>query len=229
MDLQTLGRIIGAEGRYDYTGLKDGIDVSHHNGQISWQQVKDKGILHSNGSHTAVEFAFIKITEGKSGRDSKAGYNAAECYRIGLPWGPYHFCTLDDKDEVRDAKAEAAYLIKRLADLPPYQMPIALDVELENPNVKLTDEEVENWIDTFFAEITAAGHDDYVLYSYSPFLREHLPQNHGLKYVRLWAARYGGKFPDPVQGWGQRFWAHQHSATGRVAGITGNVDLNKIL
>lgn len=208
--------------------MQYGIDVSHHNGVIDWQKVKANGILAVEGSKR-VDFAYIKVTEGASGRDKKAGYNAAECYRVGLPWGPYHFCTLNRKDEVADATEEANYLIKRLTDLPPYQMPIALDVELETQGVSLTDEEIEAWVKTFFAVLTAAGHNNYILYSYSPFLREHLPQNHSLWHIRLWAARYSTNLPLPVQGWGQKFWMWQYSNIGKVSGITGNVDLNKIL
>lgn len=204
--------------------LEYGIDVSKWNGSINWQQVKGGGILAPVVK--PVDFVYIKATEGASGRDPKIGFNSAECHRLGLPWGPYHYCTLNDKDEARDATQEAQYLLKRLSDLPPYQMPIALDVE--DPKALLADDEVETWIKTFFGVLTGAGHP-FVLYSYSPFLREHLPQNHSLSWVRLWAARYGGKFPDPVQGWGQKFWCHQFENAGKVAGISGPVDINRIL
>lgn len=230
-----LGAAVGRAARFDYSGLVHGIDISHHQGVIDFNKVKAGGIIHPGVKPPAdfkglpVEYAFVKITEGVSGRDKRAGFNAGELYRVGIPWGPYHFCTLNRKDEVADATEEAQYVAKRLQDLPPYQMPLALDVELEDKVVKLTPEETENWIRAFFSEITRLGHPDFVLYSYSPFLRKHLPQQHSLGQVRLWAARYGGKFPDPVQGWGQKFWAHQYSATGKVAGINTDVDLNKIL
>lgn len=223
-----LGTLVGREYKYDYQKLVNGIDVSHHNGVIDFQKVKDIGIINAAGN-TPVEFCFVKVTEGAKGRDPRAGANAAGCYKIGLPWGPYHFCTLDRKDVLADAEQEAAWLMKRLGDLPPYQMPIALDVELEDKTVKLTDQEVETWIKTFFRALEAGGHGDYVLYSYSPFLREHLPPNHSLSSIRLWAARYSGKLPEPVQGWGQKFWCWQYYNAGKVAGINGPVDLNRIL
>ncbi len=224
-----LGVQVGRAAKFDYSRLRNGIDISHHNGVIDFDKLKAGGIKNASGNILPVEFAFIKVTEGVTGRDKRAGFNSAELYRVGIPWGPYHFCTLNRKDEVADATEEAQWVAKRLQDMPPYQMPLALDVELEDKVVKLDDQEVENWIRAFFAEIERQGHGDYILYSYSPFLREHLPQNHGLSHIRLWAARYGGKFPDPVQGWGQKFWAHQYSASGQVSGISTPTDLNRIL
>lgn len=207
--------------------VKNFIDISHHNGIIDWNKVKATGVSNPNGTNTKVDASYIKMTEGVNGRDKKCGFNAAECYRVGLPIGYYHFCTLNREDEIADATEEANYVIKRLMDLPPFTMPFALDVE--STHIQIDDAEVEAWVKTFYSVIEKAGYKDYVLYSYSPFLREHLPQNHSLTNVRLWAARYGGKFPMAVQGWGQKFWAHQYSNVGKVAGIKTNVDLNKIL
>lgn len=225
--LQQVAQKVGAAAKFDYSGFKYGVDTSHHNGVIDWKRVKDEGIINADGTRTKVDFAYVKITEGASGRDPKAGKNAAECYRLGLPWGVYHYCTLNDKDEARDATTEAQYFLKRLADLPPYQMPITLDIE--DPKAIMTPPEVLNWINTFFAVIDAAGHGDYILYSYSPFLRKNLPPNHGLERLRLWAARYSKELPLSVPGWGQNFWMWQFSNNGKVAGISGDVDLNKIL
>jgi len=229
-DIAELGRIVGEIGgnliKTDYSKFKYGIDISHHNGSIDFSQVKYNGIISPNEANKKVDFVYIKMTEGISGRDPRCGYNAAECYRLNLPFGFYHFCTIDQQDEIKDATAEAEYVIKRLTDLPPYQMPFALDIE--TVKINLSDEEIETWIKTFFDTLQKANHNDYILYSYSPFLKEHLPKKHSLGKIRLWVARYGGKFPDKVQGW-DKFFMHQYSNVGKVAGINGNVDLNVIL
>lgn len=226
-----LGAIAGKALKFDYSQLKYGIDISHHNVDnqppTDWQQVKDVGILNKLGPPTPVEFVYIKLTEGSKGRDKQAIPNAQGAAAVGLPIGFYHFCTLDRKDEVADAMEEAHYLMGRIIELPAFHMPIALDIELENKTIKLDQSEVLNWANTFYAELNKHGFGDHVIYSYSPFLHKTLPKNHNLGLERLWLADYNGDFILPP-GW-TKVWMHQYSATGKVAGIHTPVDLNRIL
>jgi lysozyme len=210
---------------FDYSHLKYGIDVSHYQGNIDWEQVRKGGIL--SPVKKTVEFAFIKITQGSEGRDPMSTINALGATAAGIPWGPYHFCTLDRNDVIADATAEAEYLAKRLVDLPAYQLPIMLDTELDDKNVKLSAEQFEDWIRTFFNRLTQAGHADFILYSYSSYLNTHLKKNHSLGNIRLVVADYNGDYQIP-NGW-SRAWMRQFSATGKVSGITTGVDLDVLL
>lgn len=67
---------------YNSNATKMGIDVSEHNGQINWEQVKASG----------VEFAIIRCGYGqnKTGQDDKQWIrNVTECERLGIPYGVY--------------------------------------------------------------------------------------------------------------------------------------------
>jgi lysozyme len=223
--------VMGAEAgkafRPIYADFKNGIDVSHHNGDIDWHKVKEIGIPNPDGSSTLIDFAYIKITEGTKGRDPKALVNASGASMAGIPIGAYHFCTLDRKDVVADATEEANYLVNRLLSLPEFQMPIALDIELDNKSLKLNPGEFLNWIKTFYAGLGARGYNDRILYSYSWYLQAHLPKDHDLGDIRLWIADYDGTYKLP-NGWTRAFM-HQYSNKGKVAGIATLVDLNRIL
>jgi lysozyme len=61
-----------------------GIDVSHHQGAIAWTKLPGQG----------VRFAWIKATEGASGRDPLFRRNWDEAARAGVRRGAYHFFTL---------------------------------------------------------------------------------------------------------------------------------------
>ena len=79
--LQQVAQKVGAAAKFDYSGFKYGVDTSHHNGVIDWKRVKDEGIINADGTRTKVDFAYVKITEGASGRDPKAGIKPLLLFR----------------------------------------------------------------------------------------------------------------------------------------------------
>lgn len=60
-----------------------GIDISHHNGEINWDEVK-------NSKHP-IKYAFIKATEGQKLIDKKFHYNWKKAKDNGFLVGAYHF------------------------------------------------------------------------------------------------------------------------------------------
>ena len=62
----------------------DGIDVSKHQGDIDWEEMK---------KHPKVKFAYIKATEGSDYIDPRYKHNIKEARRHGLKVGSYHFLT----------------------------------------------------------------------------------------------------------------------------------------
>ncbi len=190
------------------------IDVSHHQGKIDWKKVSQK-----------VSGAYIKASTGIGGLDERALYNATEAIKNGLKVSYYHYCSLNDENELSDAKNEALWFIKVLKTLPAATLPIALDIEDPKILPSLDDGEILAWIKQFFTTLTENGYTNYVLYSYTPFLNDHLPSNHGLGNIPLWIAQYRSTLTLP-KGW-TKYYLWQYSDSGQVDGIIGKVDLNK--
>lgn len=67
---------------YSQQSSYTGIDISHHNGEIIWKDVKkDKKI----------EFVYIKVSEGKTYVDPKYKMNIQNARKNGFKVGSYHF------------------------------------------------------------------------------------------------------------------------------------------
>lgn len=198
-----------------------GIDCSHHQGVIDWQEVAS--------STPKVDFAFIKASTGVGSSDQKTFINAVEARRNGLKIGYYHYASLNSKDEVADAKKEAEWFISVVQKNPIPDLPLILDLEDDNPKIHLDRQEVLAWVKTFFTVLYHNGYPNYALYSYTAFLDAHLPANHSLGNVKLWIAQYTNK-PNPRLpiGW-SKYWVWQYSDSGHVDGIKGNVDVNKTI
>ncbi len=62
-----------------------GVDVSHYQGEINWEELSGQDI----------QFAFIKATEGSSYVDDTFAYNFTEARKAGLSVGAYHFFSFD--------------------------------------------------------------------------------------------------------------------------------------
>ncbi|MBQ6166160.1 MAG: hypothetical protein IJK41_01795 [Muribaculaceae bacterium] len=62
----------------------DGIDVSKHQGDINWEELK---------KNTKIKFVFIKATEGSDYIDPRYKQNIKEARRHGFKVGSYHFLT----------------------------------------------------------------------------------------------------------------------------------------
>jgi lysozyme len=61
-----------------------GIDISHHQGDIDWAKLKTEGL----------HFCFIKATEGGDYKDPKFNENWNNSIKIGYATGAYHFYRL---------------------------------------------------------------------------------------------------------------------------------------
>ncbi|MEW5871744.1 MAG: GH25 family lysozyme [Chloroflexota bacterium] len=191
-----------------------GIDVSHWQGRIDWTAVKAAG----------VQFAYIKATDGGSFLDPSFASNWSGAQAAGLLRGAYHFFR-----PIQDPQKQAEFFLKTAvlsgSDLPP-----ALDLEVSD-NLKSATiiQRVEIWVQAVEAQIGRPP----VIYSGVSFLNDFFttPAGGPPLWTRdhlLWIANYLGPTatqPNMPMGWNQwAFW--QHSASGKVSGINGNVDLD---
>lgn len=184
-----------------------GIDVSHYQSSIDWNDVKAMQIR-----NVGIGFSFIKATEGTDDIDDKFKQNWRGAKKAGIIRGAYHFF-----NPYRTGKAQALNFIKAV-DLKPGDMPPVLDVEDAGRLDKLTlQQRVNEWLCTVeqhykIKPLIYTGADFYKSYLEGCF--DEYP---------LWVAHYLAKDkPRVSRQW--HFW--QHNESGRVNGIDAYVDFN---
>lgn len=184
-----------------------GIDVSHWQGDIDWELVKNSG----------VEFAIIKAGGSDDGfyTDSKFESNYAGAKAVGLPIGAYYFVGKDFVSSA-DGKADADRFIEILKGKS-FEYPVYLDIESTNPKDK---EGVTDAAISFCRQMENAGYFVGIYGSDIGTFRTRL-DNERLDNWTKWVANYSHE-PSYVTDY--KMW--QHSSNGNVSGIKANVDLN---
>ena len=186
-----------------------GIDVSHHQGKINWQKLKDQGMI----DKFPVRFVMIKATEGASRIDPNFKENFFQARENGFTRGAYHFYSI-----YSSAEKQAEFFIKNVklekGDLPP-----VLDVEHKPKNQ--TDEEfvvsIRKWLDIVENHYGVKP----IIYTYYKFKTRYLNGSVFDDYP-YWIAHY---YVDKVEYEGAwKFW--QHTDAGCLPGIKGRVDFN---
>lgn len=141
-----------------------GIDVSHYQGEIDWQEVEEK---------MDVTFAFIKATEGSTHIDKQFVKNWEGVATTGIYAGAYHFFSFESSGKDQ-AKHYMDVVKKRKGMLPP-----VVDVEYyEGNDGKLpTVTEVRKELDDFLYEIEEHYGCKPIIYStisvYEKYLNEY--------------------------------------------------------
>ncbi len=186
---------------------KKGIDVSKHQGKIDWEKVRSDGIT----------FAILRAGYGKfaSQKDSLFETNDVACRRLKLPTGAYWYSYAVSES---DAKAEAQACLQVLQGRS-YDLAVWYDVE-DAIQWKLDAKTVTAMAEIFCQTLQNAGYT-VGIYSYKSFLENRLSEEIRRRYP-VWVAHTGVTQTDyamPYQLW-------QFSHTGRVQGISGDVDLN---
>jgi lysozyme len=192
-----------------------GIDVSHWQQTVDWDMVAAAGI----------RYAFIKATEGTNFIDDFFAPNWHGAKQAGILRGAYHFF-----HPKLDPKTQAKKFLS-IVQLEPGDLPLVLDLEIHED---MSSGQIVNRSKIFLEELANATGRKPILYSSPSFLGSHFAGQGGnppawTKEYILWIANYleyqPGRLPFIPKGWHPwTFW--QHSASGRVAGIVGNVDLN---
>ena len=185
--------------------ITHGIDVSKWQGEIDWEKVAAAG----------VDFAYVRASHGAK-PDGRAAANIDGALEAGLMVGAYHY--LESGVPV-DAQVEAFLGVLGDRDL---QLLPVLDVEDEKLDPAKCAIDCLRWLD----EVQEHHDEAPMLYTMpEAAARLHLERADLLKGFPLWVAHWGAAKPLVPKPWGT--WAcWQHSNKGRVAGITGDVDLN---
>lgn len=194
------------------------IDVSGWQGDIDWAKAKADG----------VEGVIIRLGYGEGNNaDKKAQRNISECKRLGIPFGIYWYSYADTPSIAKGEGADVVAKLKQFGvNASDLAYPVYYDLEKwtweghqppTDPNVY--NDIVNNW----YSALQSAGYKNLGVYSYTSYLQG--PLKHVDIYAKTtWVAQYGARmgfdsFPTNSRGW-------QYTSTGKVDGISGNVDMN---
>ena len=186
-----------------------GIDISHHQGDIDWEELREKGMI----NETPIRFIMIKATEGATKIDDNFEDNFYQAREYGFTRGAYHFYSVHSP-----AKQQANFFINKVklekGDLPP-----VLDVEHKPKNQ--TDEEFKASVLEWLEIVERHYGVKPIIYTYYKFKLQYLSDPVFDEYP-YWIAHY---YVDEVEYEGPwKFW--QHTDVGKLPGIKGNVDFN---
>ena len=187
-----------------------GIDVSGSQGNIEWTTLKEK---------TDTKFTIIKLgniyDEDENYIDSKFEKNYKECIKNNIPVGVYVYNYCNSIETLkRGANWVLEVLNKRALNLPVY-----LDME-DKTIVSEGKEALTNQCNEFAKILTNAGYKVGV-YANLNWLENYLEPQKFNSNISVWVAQYykeceyEGKYD---------IW--QYSSSGKVDGISGNVDMN---
>ena len=183
-----------------------GIDVSEYQSQIDWKQVRDAG----------KSFAILRCGYGRFGSqiDRRFRQNYEGATKAGVDVGAYLFSYALTQEQAREEAENCLNLIhgKRFA------YPIVYDVETAAQR-KLGRDKLSAVVRSFCSTMEERGY--YVsIYANLDFLKHALTSDITSRYD-VWLAQWASK-PTYTGAFGM--W--QYSASGRVNGIRGPVDLD---
>jgi Lyzozyme M1 (1,4-beta-N-acetylmuramidase) len=195
-------------GPHDYP--VQGIDVSKYQGEIDWRAVKAAGIA----------FAYIKATEGGDHSDVKFQQNWQAAKAAGVRHGAYHFYFF-----CRTPEEQASWFIQNVP-YDPTALPPVLDMEWYHDSKTCkrvpSRTEIHAEMKTFLDIVERYYGKRPIIYATVDFHRDRLVG--AFNDYPMWLRSVAGH---PSLRYGDRKWAlWQYTATGRVAGIRGNVDRN---
>ena len=183
------------------------IDVSEYQGAVDWQKVYDSGVRH----------AYVKAGQlyADTGYrfDAQFTHNLAEARRAGVEAGVYWFASPGQSPLV-----EARWFVRNVVPLlHDGELPPALDLETTAGHDWPY---LDHWKATWLAAVDAAVGCRAAFYSYYEYWRRMTlyPDR------PVWGADLRAGFTPP-----STWFLHQHSFTGRVRGISGDVDLDHFL
>ena len=194
------------------TELK-GIDVSSHQGNAKWEDVKKSNI----------DFAIIRCGYGQdllNQDDKKFTRNISECERLGIPYGVYIYSYALDETA---ALSEANHGLRLISGHNP-KLGLWFDMEdadgYKRKNGMPSNEKLVNICITFCEKIKQEGYNVGIYASLS-WLRNQLNDSK-LDVYDKWVAQWAIGCT-----YNKRYVMWQYTDKGTVEGIDGYVDMNK--
>lgn len=184
-----------------------GIDVSNHQGTVDWNKVKAAGI----------DFAILKVGPVYGKPDDSFERNAAECERLGIPYGVYYYSYARS---VEDANKEVDRTLAWLGGHHP-SLPVYYDLEdsyiLQDPD--FSKDKLTQIAQAFCNRMEAVGFKSGI-YANLNWLNNYL-NSPSLSGYDHWVAQYNWRCDYAGS---YSFW--QYSSNGNVPGVNGRCDMN---
>ena len=189
-----------------------GVDVAKWQGEIDWRLLKATG----------TSFAFIKATEGADHLDRKFMQNWNEAKRAGVLRGAYHFYYF-----CRPAEEQAAWFIRNVprekGALPPV-LDMEWNAHSKTCGSRVPRAEALDGMRKFLRIVGRHYGQKPVIYTTVDFHRDVMRgefDDYDL-WLRSTKDHVDDVYPSRKGRW--TFW--QYTATGRAAGVEGDIDLN---
>jgi len=195
---------------------RQGFDVSLYQGTIDWARLDE---VRFDGA--PLDFVFIRAQVGTT-VDTLLQNNLNGAKSIGLEASVYHVVHEDISGET-----QSGAFLDLLAAMPKPRLPVALDIErpMFAGNTAAHRRTLEN-ARVMMEMLQAAGYR--VMIYTGAWWWNPASTDVDVRWAApldLWVATYGTQAPLLPRGWGEwRFW--QYTSSGRLAGISGNVDFN---
>jgi lysozyme len=193
----------------------EGIDVSHINGTVDWKRVRAAGI----------DFAFIKVTEGRTYIDPQCRNNLAGCRDVGIIPGVYHFYHHD-----ADPEAQAANFLRTAGRPETGDLPPAIDVEAPGDGagpITYSQGEVVDRVGVFIQMVERSLGRAPLIYTYPSAWKETTGNSDSFAAsCPLWVASYASSPTLPAAWKDHTVW--QYTDRGRVDGISTIVDRDRM-
>ena len=190
----------------------EGVDVSKYQGQVDWAKVAAQG----------KKFALIRY--GWAGYDGHISdgidpyftANMEGALAAGLDVGVYVYSYAKTQQAAQIAAQETVAAVKG------YRVAYPIILDFEDDQYKSAAQKAANTAicKAFLGEVEKLGYYA-MLYTYTNFAQNYLDMS-ALRAYDFWVADYRG-----YVGYRGAYGIWQYSSTGRVNGISGNVDLNK--
>ncbi len=188
-----------------------GIDVSKWNGSIDWKAVKNSGV-----SFVIIRCGYRGSSQGVLVEDPKYSSNIKGALAAGLKVGVYFFTQAIDEVE---AIEEASFVLEQIKDYK-ISYPVFLDVESSGGRADKISKDVRTAVCKTFCETVKREGYTSGIYANKNWFTEKMNVSE-LSSYKIWLAQYAS-----TPSYSGRYDMWQYKSTGRVSGISGDVDLN---
>ena len=191
--------------------LMRGIDVSKWNGDIDWSAVKNSGI-----EYVIIRCGYRGSSQGMLIEDPKFQTNIKGATSAGLKVGVYFFTQAISEAE---AVEEASMVLEKIKN---YKItyPVFLDVEPSGGRADNISKATRTAVCKAFCQTIQSSGYTAGIYANKTWLTEKMDVS-ALSSYKIWLAQYAS---NPTYTGRYDMW--QYQATGKVSGISGDVDMN---